>query len=110
MLETPPPVEDLNKALNEHDLQAARNMIAMGNYAGALRDHLRLVLERDSENVAALDMKRQAEEANVPLGRRSRSRCQYRKRLSKSKRRGLPARPAKDIGNTRLASGECRST
>jgi len=65
LLKTPPPVGDLNKALNDHDLQAARNMIAMGNYAGALRDHLQLVLERDPENTAALDMKRQAEGANV---------------------------------------------
>jgi tetratricopeptide (TPR) repeat protein len=61
----PPPVEDPNKALNEQDLQAARDMIAAGNYTGAVRDHLQLVLERDPENTAALDMKRQAEEANA---------------------------------------------
>ena len=40
-------------------------MIAAGNYAGAVRDHLQLVLERDPENATALDMKRQAEEANA---------------------------------------------
>jgi hypothetical protein len=61
----PPPVEDPNKALNEQDLQAARDMITAGNYTGAIRDHLQLVLERDPENAAALDMKRQAEEANA---------------------------------------------
>jgi hypothetical protein len=61
----PPPVEDPNKALNEQDLQAAREMITAGNYTGAVRDHLQLVLERDPENAAALEMKRQAEEANA---------------------------------------------
>jgi hypothetical protein len=59
------PPEDPNKALNEQDLQAARDMIVAGNYTGAVRDHLQLVLERDPENTAALDMKRQAEEANA---------------------------------------------
>ena len=36
-------------------------MIAAGNYAGALRDHLQPVLERDPENAAALELKRQAD-------------------------------------------------
>jgi hypothetical protein len=63
-VETPaPPVEDPNKALNEQDLQAARDMIAAGNFAGAVRDHLQLVLERDPENATALELKRTTEEA-----------------------------------------------
>ena len=69
----PPPVEDPNKALNEQDLQAARDMIAAGNYTGAIRDHLQLVLERDPENAAALDMKRQAEEANAAARAKART-------------------------------------
>jgi hypothetical protein len=59
------PPEDPNKALNEQDLQAAREMIAAGNYTGAVREHLQPLLERDPENAAAVDMKRQAEEANA---------------------------------------------
>ena len=58
----PAPPEDPNKALNEQDLQAARDMIAAGNFAGAVRDHLQLVLERDPENASALELKKQAED------------------------------------------------
>jgi len=62
-VETPaPPPEDPNKALNEQDLQAARDMIAAGNLQGALREHVQLVLERDPENTIALDLKRTTEE------------------------------------------------
>jgi hypothetical protein len=62
-VETPPaPPEDPNKAINEQALQAARDMIAAGNYAGALRDQLQPLLERDPENAAALDLKKQIEE------------------------------------------------
>jgi serine/threonine protein kinase len=57
-----PPPEDPNKALNEQDLQAARDMIAAGNLQGALRDHVQSVLARDPENTVALDLKRTAEE------------------------------------------------
>jgi hypothetical protein len=58
-----PPPEDPNKALNDQDLAAARDLVAAGNNAGALRDHLQPLLERDPENVAALDLKRQADQA-----------------------------------------------
>jgi FHA domain len=62
-VETPaPPPEDPNKALNEQDLQAARDMIAAGNLQGALREHVQPVLERDPENTIALDLKRTTEE------------------------------------------------
>jgi tRNA A-37 threonylcarbamoyl transferase component Bud32 len=53
--------EDPNKALNERDLQAARDMIAAGNLQGALREHLQSVLERDPDNTIALNLKRTAE-------------------------------------------------
>ena len=94
----PPPVEDPNKALNEQDLQAARDMIAAGNLAGALRDHVQPLLERDPENAAALELKRtsrrnargqsrEAEAAGTKTGSACRSRnagdCpQGRRRLS----------------------------
>ncbi|HET6955878.1 MAG TPA: FHA domain-containing protein [Vicinamibacterales bacterium] len=62
-VETPaPPPEDPNKALNEQDLQAARDMIAAGNLQGALRERVQPVLERDPENTIALDLKRTTEE------------------------------------------------
>jgi len=61
-VETPAPPADPNKELNEQDLQAARDMIAAGNLAGALRDHVQPVLERDPENAAALELKRTIEE------------------------------------------------
>jgi serine/threonine protein kinase len=62
-VETPaPPPEDPNKALNEQDLQAARDMIAAGNLRGALREHVQPILERDPENTIALDLKRTTEE------------------------------------------------
>ena len=57
-----PPPEDPNKALNEQDLQAARDMIAAGNLQGAIREHLQPLLERDPENTVALDLKRSTEE------------------------------------------------
>jgi PAS domain-containing protein len=60
---TPPPPEDPNKAVNEQDLAAAQEMIAAKNFAGAIRDHLQPLLERDPENVAALELKRQADDA-----------------------------------------------
>jgi tetratricopeptide (TPR) repeat protein len=53
---------DPNKARNDQDLQAARDMIAAGNYAVALRIHLQPLLERDPENIAALALKGQAEQ------------------------------------------------
>jgi hypothetical protein len=64
-VETPPPtvIEDPNKALNDQDLAAARDMVAAGNSAGALRDHLQPLLERDPENAAALELKRQVDQA-----------------------------------------------
>ena len=58
----PPPPEDPNKALNEQDLTAAREQMAAKDYAGAVRDHLQPILERDPENAAALDLKKQAED------------------------------------------------
>jgi hypothetical protein len=58
-----PPPEDPNKALNEQDLAAAQEMIAAKNFAGAVRDHLQPLLERDPENVTALELKRQADDA-----------------------------------------------
>jgi hypothetical protein len=63
-IETPPPAppEDPNKALNEQDLTAAREQMAAKDYAGAVRDHLQPILERDPENAAALDLKKQAED------------------------------------------------
>jgi len=63
-IETPPPAppEDPNKALNEQDLTAAREQMAAKDYAGAVRDHLQPILERDPENAAALELKKQAEE------------------------------------------------
>ena len=62
-VETPaPPPEDPNKALNEQDLQAARDLIAAGNLQGALREHVQPLLERDPENAAALELKRTTEE------------------------------------------------
>jgi hypothetical protein len=67
------PPEDPNKALNEQDLQAARDMIVAGNYTGAVREHLQPLLERDPENAAALDMKRQAEEANAAARAKARA-------------------------------------
>jgi len=57
----PPPPEDPTKALNEQDLIAARDQMAAKDYAGA-RDHLQAVLERDPENAAALELKKQAED------------------------------------------------
>jgi hypothetical protein len=59
----PTPPEDPNKALNEQDLAAAREMIAANNYAAAVREHLQPLLERDPENTTALELKRQADEA-----------------------------------------------
>ncbi|MGH9144881.1 MAG: FHA domain-containing protein, partial [Vicinamibacterales bacterium] len=59
----PPAPEDPNKALNDEDLAAAHEMVAANNYAGALRDHLQPLLERDPENAAALELKRQVDEA-----------------------------------------------
>jgi hypothetical protein len=58
----PTPTEDPNKALNEQDLQAARDMIAAGNLQGAVREHLQPLLERDPENTVALDLRRTTEE------------------------------------------------
>jgi hypothetical protein len=58
----PPPPEDPNKALNDQDLTAAREQMAAKDYAGAVRDHLQPILERDPENAAALEMKKQAED------------------------------------------------
>jgi len=62
-IDVPPPVQDPNKALNEQDLQAARDLIAAGKPADALRDHLGPVLERDPDNEAARELKRTTEEA-----------------------------------------------
>ena len=59
----PPPAEDPNKALNDQDLSAAQELMAANNPAGALRDHLQPLLERDPQNVAALELKRQADAA-----------------------------------------------
>ena len=72
-VETPPPtaIEDPNKALNEQDLAAARELMAAGNNAAALSDHLQGLLERDPENVAALELKRQADEAIAAAAARS---------------------------------------
>jgi hypothetical protein len=62
-VETPAPrSEDPNKALNEQDLRAARDMIAAGNLLAALREHVQPVLERDPENSVALDLKRTTED------------------------------------------------
>jgi hypothetical protein len=95
-VETPaPPVEDPNKALNEQDLQAARDMITAGNLAGALRDHVQPVLERDPGTVA-LDMKA-SRGANA-----ARRRSQWnRKRLSSRNARNRPQ--GRRYQNTRLA-------
>jgi hypothetical protein len=62
-VEPPPaPIENPNKALNEQDLTAAREQMAAKDYVGAVRDHLQPILERDPENAAALDLKKQAED------------------------------------------------
>jgi pSer/pThr/pTyr-binding forkhead associated (FHA) protein/tetratricopeptide (TPR) repeat protein len=63
---TPPaplPPEDSNKAQIDDQLTEARAQMAAGDYAGAVRDHLQPVLDLDSGNIDALDLKRQAEEA-----------------------------------------------
>ena len=57
------PPESPDKALNEQDLDAAREQMAAGQFAEALRDHVEPVLERDPENAAGLELKRQADEA-----------------------------------------------
>jgi hypothetical protein len=59
------PDVDPNRALNEQDLRAARDMIASGNLQGALRDHLQPVLERDPENTVALDLRRTIEDGTA---------------------------------------------
>lgn len=59
----PQPAEDPNKVLNEQDLTAARELMVAKNYTAALTEHLQPLLERDPENAAALDLKRQADEA-----------------------------------------------
>jgi hypothetical protein len=61
----PPPVviEDPNKALNDQALASARELMAAGNSLAALRDHLQPLLEREPENAAALELKRQADDA-----------------------------------------------
>jgi tetratricopeptide (TPR) repeat protein len=59
----PEPPENPNKALNEQDLTAAREQMATGDFAAALRDHLQPVLEREPENAAALELKKQADDA-----------------------------------------------
>jgi len=61
-----PPV-DLNKALNDQDLAAAREQMAAKNYSAALSEHLQPLLERDPENVEGRDLKRQADEAIAAL-------------------------------------------
>jgi FHA domain-containing protein len=63
---TPPPpvvIEDPNKALNDQALASARELMAAGNSSTALRDFIQPLLEREPENAAALDLKRQADEA-----------------------------------------------
>jgi pSer/pThr/pTyr-binding forkhead associated (FHA) protein/tetratricopeptide (TPR) repeat protein len=57
------PPENPDKALNEQDLAAAREQMTAGQFAEALRDHVEPVLERDPENAAGLELKRQADEA-----------------------------------------------
>lgn len=66
--ETPPPSptespEEAARKLNEQDLAEARALIAAGQKDAALRDHLQPLLERDPENVDALDLKKQLEQA-----------------------------------------------
>ena len=62
----PPPTESPEEAarkLNEQDLTEARALIAAGQQDAALTEHLQPLLERDPENVEALDLKRQIEQA-----------------------------------------------
>ena len=60
----PPPV-DPNKEIIAQHLVDARAAIDSRDYTGALRDHLTPVLDLDSTNQEALDMKREAEEATA---------------------------------------------
>jgi tetratricopeptide (TPR) repeat protein len=64
----PPPAptespEEAARKLNEQDLAEARALIDAGQKDAALRDHIQPVLERDPENVEALDLKKQIEQA-----------------------------------------------
>ena len=70
---TPPaPPVDPNKEINEQDLAAAQEMMSAKNFAGAVREHLQPLLERDPENVTALELKRQADDAIEAARRRNR--------------------------------------
>jgi len=55
--------EQVAQELNEQDLAQARDLIAAGQPAVALREHLQPLLERSPDNADALDLKRRAEEA-----------------------------------------------
>lgn len=70
----PEPPVNPNIALNEQDLTAAREQIAAGDFAGAVRDHLQPVLERDPENAAALELKKQADDAAAATAKTARIR------------------------------------
>lgn len=65
-LEPPPspsPAEDPNKTLIAQHLTDARAQMDARDFAGAVRDHLQVVLELEPENTEALELKRQADEA-----------------------------------------------
>jgi len=55
--------EQVAKELNDQDLAQARDQIAAGQPAAALREHIQPVLERSPDNADALDLKHRAEEA-----------------------------------------------
>jgi pSer/pThr/pTyr-binding forkhead associated (FHA) protein len=64
----PPPAEspeETARKLNEQDLIEARAMIAAGQQAAALTEHLQPLLERDPENTEALELKRQIEQVQT---------------------------------------------
>jgi len=58
----PAPAEDPKKIEIEQHLAGARTQMTLGDYSGALRDHLQPVLELEPENKDALELKRQADE------------------------------------------------
>ena len=69
----PPPAESPEEAatkLNEQDLSEARALIAAGQQAAALRDHLQPLLERDPDNVEARELKRQIEQVLAAASKR----------------------------------------
>jgi tetratricopeptide (TPR) repeat protein len=70
----PPPVEDPKKAAIDQHLADARAQIGTGDYAGAIRDHLQIVLELDPDNADALQLKKEADETIAAAAQAQRTR------------------------------------